>query len=105
MATVLIIEDHAMSRQVLHILLEHMGHRVLEAVDGNTALALARSEHPDLIISDILLPGIDGLKLVQLRAETLPRQTPVIFIPPPAASGGPAPGQSLRKLPRYPQTL
>lgn len=80
MATILIVEDHAMSRQVLNTLLRYMGHRVLEAAEGIEALALARTEHPDLVISDILLPAMDGMEFVRrLRAETDQAGIPVIF--------------------------
>ena len=80
MATILIVEDHAMSRQILVTLLEYAGHRVLEASEGEKALALARIEHPDLIISDILLPAMDGREFVRrLRTEAVQDDTPVIF--------------------------
>ena len=80
MATILVVEDHAMSRQVLKTLLGYMGHRVLEAADGSAALALARSEQPDLVISDILMPTMDGVEFVRrLREEEALRNTPVIF--------------------------
>lgn len=80
MATILIVEDHIMSRELLNTLIGYMGHRVLEAADGLVALELARREHPDLIISDIHLPTIDGLEFVrQLRTEAALEKTPVIF--------------------------
>ncbi len=80
MATILVVEDHAMSRQVLKALFGYMGHRVLEAADGSAALALARSERPDLIISDVLMPTMDGVEFVRrLRAEAGLEKTPVIF--------------------------
>ncbi len=80
MATILIVEDHAMSRQMLASLLSYAGHHVLEAVEGTGALTLAYNERPDLIISDILLPSIDGLEFVRkLRLESTLKKTPVIF--------------------------
>lgn len=80
MATILIVEDHHMSRELLHTLLGYMGHRILEAANGLEALALAHSEHPDLVISDILLPEIDGMEFVRLlRSEPAHNGTPVIF--------------------------
>lgn len=80
MATILLVEDHAMSRQVLNTLLSYMGHRVLEAAEGAEALAIARAAHPDLVISDILLPTMDGIEFVrQLRTDTTQARTPVIF--------------------------
>ena len=80
MATILIVEDHAMSRQILVTLLEFAGHRILEAAEGEGALALACSGCPDLIICDILLPTMDGREFVRrLRTETAQTGTPVIF--------------------------
>ncbi len=80
MSTILIVEDHAMSRQVLKTLLGYFGHRLLEASDGSAALALASAEHPDLIITDILMPTMDGVEFVRLlRADEGLKKTPVIF--------------------------
>ena len=56
MATVLVVDDIATNRKLLLVLLNHMGHRSLEAADGSDALALARAHRPDLVISDILMP-------------------------------------------------
>lgn len=80
MATILIIEDHALSRQMLNTWLGYTGHTILKAGSGEEALAIARQKVPDLIISDILMPGMDGFQLVQrLRREKRLRQIPVIF--------------------------
>lgn len=79
-ATVLVVDDHPLNRKYLTALLRHAGHRVLEAADGLAALARARSSRPSLVISDILMPGMDGLELVQqLRADSELAETPVIF--------------------------
>jgi PAS domain S-box-containing protein len=80
MSTILIVEDHAMSRHVLTTLLGYYGHKLLEATDGATGLELARAERPDLIISDIVMPTMDGIEFVRhLRAERGMEETPVIF--------------------------
>src|SRR5690606_29495808 len=69
-ATILIIEDHALSRQMLNTWLGYTGHTILKAGSGEEALAIARQKIPDLIISDILMPGMDGFELVRrLRRE------------------------------------
>jgi diguanylate cyclase (GGDEF)-like protein len=61
-------------------LLGNFGHRLLEASDGVEALELARTELPDLIISSIIMPRMDGFTLVrQMRAEPLLAAIPVIF--------------------------
>lgn len=80
MAKILIVEDHALSRQMLVTLLEHVGHHLFEAGDGLVALTLAQKEHPDLIICDIVMPGIDGMEFVRrLRSENGLQKIPVIF--------------------------
>jgi len=76
----MIIEDHAMSRQVLTTMFSSLGHRVLEATDGTAALNLVKDSNPDIIISDILLPTIDGIEFArQLRSLPGKECTPIIF--------------------------
>ena len=80
MATILIVDDRPSNRAFLCALLGHTGHRLLEAEDGAQALALTRSDHPDLIITDILMPTMDGYEFVQqLRADPALAATRVIF--------------------------
>ncbi len=80
MATILLVEDHYMSRQLLRTLFESTGHRVLEAANGWTALTLARNNHLDLIITDILLPTMDGVVFAQrLREVSACDSIPIIF--------------------------
>ena len=80
MATILIVDTHPANRRVYTTLLGNFGHRLLEADDGTQALELARAELPDLIITDILMPNMDGFTLVRrLRAEPLLMGLPVIF--------------------------
>ena len=80
MATILIVDDRPSNRAYLLALLGFTEHRLLEAEDGAAALALVRSERPDLIITDILMPTMDGYEFVQrLRAERALAATRVIF--------------------------
>lgn len=80
MATILIVDTNPTDRRSYITLLGNFGHRFLEADDGAQALALARTELPDLIITDILMPHMDGFTLVRhLRAEPLLMNVPVIF--------------------------
>ena len=80
MSTILIVEDHAMSRHVLTTLLGYYGHKLLEATDGAIALELAHAERPDLIITDIVMPNMDGIEFVRrLRAEKGMEEIPVVF--------------------------
>ena len=80
MATILIVDTSPADRREYITLLGNFGHRFLEANDGAQALELARAELPDLIITDILMPHMDGFTLVRrLRAEPLLIGVPVIF--------------------------
>lgn len=80
MATILIVDDRPSNRAFLNALLGFTGHRLLEAEDGAEALALARAQRPDLIITDILMPVMDGYELVQqLRQDPDLRGIRVIF--------------------------
>ena len=68
--TVLIVEDSEFNRRLVEAVLEPHGYRLVVAEDGETALKLARSERPDLILMDVLLPGIDGYEATRrLRAD------------------------------------
>jgi diguanylate cyclase (GGDEF)-like protein len=80
MATILVVDTRPADRQIIVALLGSFGHRILEANDGAEALELARAELPDLVITDIVMPNMDGFTLVRrLRAEPLLSGVPVIF--------------------------
>jgi len=79
-ASVLVIDDNAANRQLLVALMNYQGHQVFEASDGRHGLALAREVHPDLVISDIVMPTMDGYEFVrQLRADAALANIEVIF--------------------------
>src|SRR5262245_60586390 len=80
MPTVLIADDRVVNRQYLASLLAYCGHLVLEAGDGSHALQLARREPLDLIIPEIIMPGMHGCESVRrLRQEPATAAIPVIF--------------------------
>ncbi len=80
MATILIVDDRSANREFLLTLLGYGGHRLLEARDGAEGLAVVRAERPDLVITDILMPTMDGYEFVrQLRADEAVAGTRVIF--------------------------
>ena len=80
MAILLIVDKNPTDRRAYTTLLGNYGHRFLEAEDGVQALEIARAELPDLIITDILMPTMDGFTLVRrLRAEPLLMGIPVVF--------------------------
>jgi two-component system cell cycle response regulator DivK len=68
--TILIVEDSELNRRLVEAVLEPHGYRLLAAEDGETGVTLAQAEQPDLILMDILLPGIDGYEATRrLRAD------------------------------------
>lgn len=69
-ATVLVVDDDPTVREVVRRYLVRAGYRVLEAADGADALALASRELPDLIVLDLMLPGIDGLDVCRHLRRT-----------------------------------
>ena len=79
MTRVLVIEDSNDLAQGLRYNLELEGYAVKVAEDGNAGLSLAREWDPDLVILDLMLPGIDGYQILRsLRTEG--RQTPVLIL-------------------------
>ncbi|HLZ49549.1 MAG TPA: ATP-binding protein [Candidatus Acidoferrum sp.] len=81
MAKILVVDDRAINRDLLTTLLGYHGHRVSEATNGLEALSKAHTDPPDLIITDLLMPGMDGFEFVRnLRADAEQVNTPVIFV-------------------------
>ncbi|MBU2664091.1 SpoIIE family protein phosphatase [Actinoplanes bogorensis] len=80
-AAVLVADDNADMRDYLTRLLRSAGHRVEAVPDGQAALEAARVRSPDLIVSDVMMPRLDGLQLVAaLRAESRTASTPVLLL-------------------------
>jgi CheY-like chemotaxis protein len=80
MASILIVEDRPIDRKLLATVLTSGGHRVLEATDGADALRRILRDRPDLVISDILMPTLDGYELVRrIRDTPAVADVPVIF--------------------------
>jgi diguanylate cyclase (GGDEF)-like protein len=69
MARILVVDDHPLNRQLLAKLLGYAGHKVVEAADGAQALELAAEQPPDLVITDILMPTMDGYEFVRRMRE------------------------------------
>lgn len=77
-ASILVVDDEMPFLESLRFSLERQGYRVLTATDGQAGLRIARAEQPDLIILDVMLPGMDGFKVCQaLRRES---DVPVIML-------------------------
>jgi diguanylate cyclase (GGDEF)-like protein len=80
MADILVVDDNRANREALASLLEIAGHRVRKAASARQALEGARAEPPELVVSDVLMPGMDGYVLArQLRADARTAHLPVIF--------------------------
>jgi DNA-binding response OmpR family regulator len=78
MATVLVVDDEPIVREVVVRYLERDGHRTLEAADGERARELLDSDPPNLVVLDVMLPGLDGLALCRwIRARS---ELPVILL-------------------------
>jgi len=79
-ATILIVDDHVLNREFLMTLLGYGGHRLIEAANGLEGLKMVHAERPDLVISDILMPNMDGYEFVtQLHSDPATADLPVIF--------------------------
>ncbi|UCG85471.1 MAG: response regulator [Gemmatimonadota bacterium] len=72
MARILIAEDEALVRNTLRRILELDGHEVVEAENGEVALALFREQHCDLVIADLFMPVMDGLELLNELSQKFP---------------------------------
>jgi DNA-binding response OmpR family regulator len=81
MTKVLVIDDEAPIRLLCRVNLEAEGMQVLEAADGSTGLAHARNDAPDVILLDVMMPGLDGWRVAeQLLVEPETRKIPIVFL-------------------------
>lgn len=71
-ARILVIDDDGFYRGVIRRILEDGGHQVLETEDGREAVDLYRQFHPDVVVTDIFMPELDGLELIRLARITDP---------------------------------
>jgi two-component system alkaline phosphatase synthesis response regulator PhoP len=79
--TVLVVDDDRPIRVLCRTSLEDSGFRVLEAADGDAALASVRAEPPDLILLDIMMPGLSGWEVTSaLLADRSTDEIPIVFI-------------------------
>jgi CheY-like chemotaxis protein len=79
--SVLVVDDESMARTMLRLMLVRAGFEVLEAKDGYEALAEVERQLPDLMILDIMMPGIDGYAVCQaLRQDDRTANLPVVML-------------------------
>ncbi len=80
MATILVVDDRTVDREFLATILRYGGHVVHEAADGEQALALVRTTRPELIVADVLMPRMDGFRLLrELRGDSELAQVRVLI--------------------------
>jgi CheY-like chemotaxis protein len=78
---ILIADDDKLILESMSAMLKNAGHQVIEAQDGKQALELALQNHPDLIITDVHMPVLDGLTMVEtLRQDQWGRDVPVVIL-------------------------
>jgi CheY-like chemotaxis protein len=91
MSTVLIVDDDPGTRVVLRLVLETAGHEVVEAEHGEAALAHFFNKPPDIVMTDLTMPVLDGEALIQrLRSEPATASIPIVVV-----SGNPAAARAL----------
>lgn len=79
--TVMIVEDDAKSIQLLQLILVTEGYDVQIARDGRRALTMIEEQPPDLILLDLMLPGMDGFELLQqMRSDARLADVPVVVV-------------------------
>ena len=88
MAKILVVEDNALNIKLFCDLLTAHGHETEPVTDSRDALEAARAFHPDLVITDIQLPHLTGIELMQqLRADEQLRDVPIMAVTAYAAAG------------------
>jgi len=81
MARILVIEDNDANLELAQYLLEHGGHQVLAARNGQAGIDMARREQPDLIVCDLQMPLVDGYGVLdQLRRDPTCCHTPIVAV-------------------------
>jgi CheY-like chemotaxis protein len=78
---ILVAEDNAMNSKVLCHMLNMAGYNTVVAEDGATAIEMTRKHHPDLVLMDIQMPGMNGLEATRrIRADEELHDTPIIAV-------------------------
>jgi DNA-binding response OmpR family regulator len=85
MATVLLVDDDPKIRELLRLYVEREGHRPLFAADGETALELATRAKPDVVLLDVMLPGMDGFEVCRRLRDI--SQVPILLLTARSAEG------------------
>jgi two-component system cell cycle response regulator DivK len=85
---ILVVEDQEDNRRIVRDLFTSVGYKVIEATTGEEGVRMAETHHPDLILMDIQLPGLDGYEATRrIKANPALRQIPIIVVTSYALSG------------------
>lgn len=88
MATILLIEDNEMSRDMLSRRLERRGYTLITAADGEEGIHLAREQQPDLVLMDLSLPVLDGWDAARrMKSDETTKRIPIIALTAHAMAG------------------
>ena len=80
-ARILIVDDEPLNRSLLEVMLGGQGHVLMTAASGEAALAMVRQQPPDLILLDIMMPGMDGYQVAAtLKGNEATRHIPIIML-------------------------
>src|ERR1700692_4069530 len=80
-ARILIVDDERHNRQLLEVMLAPDGFHLLTAASGEEALAMVAQQPPDLILLDIMMPGMDGYQVAaKIKGDLATRNIPVILV-------------------------
>ena len=78
---ILLVEDNADNQFIYKMVLQHSGFTVTTASDGLTGLAMAKADHPDLILMDVAIPGMDGWQATStLKKDKATSDIPIIIL-------------------------
>src|SRR5918994_3059876 len=81
MKTVLVVDDEPVLRGIMREILNEEGYAVIEAADGHVMLEIMTRERPDLVLMDVMMPGVDGREAYrQLRSRPENRDVPVVMM-------------------------
>jgi two-component system, cell cycle response regulator DivK len=76
---VLVVDDYEDARELLGLILAHVGFEVLLAANGADAVAIAQRERPDIVVMDLFMPGMDGIEATRrIKADPTVQHMPVI---------------------------
>lgn len=80
-AKILVIDDEESNRKLLEVLVQADGHVAISAADGEAGITLALAEKPDVILLDLMMPGLDGFEVVRrLKNNPITASLPIVVV-------------------------